>query len=180
MDLKMSSDGKESSGTGQQNTTACQAVLLIAGATPFVTASLSAATEVFDGTAGGSGGLTTAVNYGFTIDLAAGTATVIRSGLYDIELSLDDFSNGSAAGNVTFDVQKNSAAFSGNDVMSVTRVAATAKAGLVLERRVALVKGDVIRARVTNSGAGGAVTVTGGSLRITQVADSITNKVAPV
>lgn len=180
MDIKMNADGKEFTGTSGANATPCQAVLLIAGATPFVTASLSAATEVFDSAGGTSGALTTAVNYGFTVDLSAGTATVIRSGLYDIELSLEDFSNGSAAGNVTFDVQKNAAAFSGNDVLSVTRVAATAKAGLHMVRRVALVKGDAIRARATNSGAGGAVTVTGGSLRITQVADSITNKTAPV
>ena len=162
------------------NATPVQAVLLIAGATPYVTASLNTATEVFDSVGGTSGALSTAVNYGFTIDLAAGTATVIKSGTYDVELSIDDFSNSAAVANVTFDVQKNAVAFTGNDVMSVTRAASTAKAGLVLKRRVALVKGDVLRCRVTNSGAGLVVTVTGGQLSITQVADSLTNKVAPV
>jgi hypothetical protein len=180
MDLKMSSDGKESSGTGQQNTTACQAELVIAGATPFVTASLSTATEVFDSVGGTSGGTLSGGVYGITLDNANGLLTIGRSGIYDVELSIEDFVNSLAAGNVTFDVQKNSAALTGTDTMSMVRVAATTKQGLYIKRRLSLTKGDTLRARVTNSGAGGTVTVTGGVLIVTQVADSTANKTAPV
>lgn len=181
MELRNNVDGKEFTGTNGANTTACQAELVIGGATPYVTATLgAAATEVFDSTGGTSGGVLAGEAYGITVDIVAGTLTIVKSGLYDVELSLDDYANGSATGNVTFDVQKNAAALTGTETMSVTRVAATAKAGLVLKRRLALLKGDALRCRVTNSAAGGTITVTGGVLLVTQVADSITNKVAPV
>lgn len=175
MDIRVNGDGQVQP-SPRGNATPAYGVLLIAGATPFVTASNPAA-EVLDSAGAGSGGVTAGSAFGVTQTIASGLLTIVRPGVYDVELDLEDVSCGAGSGNVAFSVLKNGAAFSGSDVMTVTKAAATAKAGMRIKRRVALTKGDTVSATVT-SAAGNAITITGGTLSVTQVADSITDKTA--
>lgn len=177
MDIR-NTDGGIHSSAKVMNATPAFGVLLIAGATPYVTADIGSTNEVLDSTGGGSGGVTAGSAFGVTQTIATGLLTVQRSGYYEVELEVTEFSNGAAVGNVTFSVEKNSAAFSGEDVLATTRAAATGKAGLSLKGVRQLKTGDTIRAKVADSGAGGAVTITKGYLKIKQIADSITDKTA--
>lgn len=165
----MSSDGRANVGTGPMNATACHGELIIGGGTAFASAS-NPASEVIDGT-----GVAAGRSYGTTLDAAAGTITVLESGDYDVELVLADYSSGVASGNVQFDAQVDGAAASSR--IQAIRAAATAKAGLALKKRVALVKGQAVRAIVT-SAAGGVQTITEGVLRVTQVS-TLSTKAVP-
>jgi hypothetical protein len=142
--------------------------LVYGGGTAFTSASNPSA-EVLDGT-----GVTAGSNsFGVTQSATDGTITVNRGGDYAIELTLADFSCGAASGNVQFDVQVNGAAIASTDRMQAIRVAATAKGGLSLKKIVRLASGDAVRVIVT-SAAGNVITVTEGSLCVTQVKDRVT------
>ncbi len=170
MDIRANDDGQVVAPAGVHNAAPACGELVYGGGTAFTSASNPAA-EVIDGTGVAVGGL----SLGVTENATNGTLTITRTGDYDVELNLADFSSGTASGNVQFDVQKNGAAFSGTSRMQVIRVAATAKAGVIVKKRQRLKKGDVLRTVVT-SAAGAVQTVTEGVLRATQVKD-ISSKV---
>jgi hypothetical protein len=169
MDLRVNSDGQLSPSV-RQNTTPAFGELVIGGGTAFASGS-NPSDEVIDGTGVTAG----ASSFGTTVSATDGTITVNRPGIYDIELNLEDFSSGTASGNVQFSVQKNAAALTVR--MQAIRVAATAKAGLSIKKRQVLAKGDVIRAVVT-SAAGAVQTITEGRLSVVQVADLTSDKTA--
>ena len=172
VDVRMNNDGRQSQGTGPMNATPCHGELIIGGGTAFASGSNPTA-EVIDGT-----GVVAGRSYGVTLDTATGTLVPLESGDFDIELNLADFSSGAASGNVQFDVQVDGAALASTNRMQAIRVAATAKAGLILKKRIALVKGQAVRAVVT-SAAGLVQTITEGSLSIRQVS-TLSTKAAPV
>jgi hypothetical protein len=181
MDLRSNTDGAFICDTSRSNTTPAFGELRIGTAAAFVTASLSAATEVIDAAGGTSGASLMGSSFGLTADIATGTFTIIRSGLYELELNLASYTNSLAAGNVTIAVEKNGTALAQPDAVSETQVAATsATLGRRHTRIVSLIKGDVLRVTVTNSAAGGTVSILNSTFRVRQLADSIIDKVAGV
>lgn len=171
MDVRNNADGQVIANASGANAAPACGELVYGGGTAFASASNPAA-EVLDGT-----GVTVGGNsLGVTEDATAGTLTIGRTGDYDVELVLADFSSGTASGNVQFDVQKDGATFATTKRMQAIRVAATAKAGLVIKKRQRLTKGNVLRTVVT-SAAGAVQTVTEGVLRVTQVKDISTKVV---
>lgn len=164
------SDGEAvtAGGAGLLNASPAGGQLLFGGGTAFTSASNPSA-EVLDGTGVNAG----ASPLGVSLDATAGTITINRSGFYLVSLALHDFSCGAASGNVQFDVQVNSADISGTGMrLQVIRAASTAKAGVTMEKVVSLKKGDVVRTIVT-SAAGTVITVTEGTLRVTQIRERV-------
>lgn len=169
--VRMNQDGKEFSGTGPVNATPAFGELILAGATPGVIATGSSA-EVYDSALSTSGGCVAGAAYGVTQTIASGLLTIVRAGVYEVGLDLQDFSCTTATGNVAFDVQKNAAAIAGDNVMKLTNLAAVGKSSASMKRFLTLAKDDTIRVVVT--AASTVVTVTGGRLYVKQIADAST------
>jgi hypothetical protein len=138
-----------------------------------------AATEAIDNT---TTEVVAARDYRVTPAVTAGTLTVEEAGEYLVELSIADFSSGSATGNITFYVEyaPDGVTFAaldatdagGGGAMSVTRAASTAKAGVTLSAVQHLNGRSKVRGMVTASGASGITTVTTGRFRIVKLADN--------
>jgi hypothetical protein len=150
--------------------------LVLGGGTAFASASNPSA-EVIDGT-----GVSAGASNGCTLSATDGTVTIARAGLYLVELELQDFSCGAASGNVqftgdyapdgtTYAAFGATAATGGGGRMQAIRLALTTKESIRLSRVQSLKVGSKVRFTVT-SAAGGAITVTEGSLRLTQLSDA--------
>ena len=141
-------------------------VLNIGGGTDFDTAA-NPTDEVIDGT-----GVAAGVAFGCTLDAAAGTITVSRPGVYELDLNLSEISSASASGVITANLQKNSAAFSPVITGKLLQPAVAANfMDLNIRRIVTLAKGDVIRAVLTGT-VGGVIKIENGSLMVKQLTDS--------
>lgn len=165
MDIRSNDDGQVLSGTGMSNAAPACGELILGGGTAYASGANPAAATIL-GTGVTAGGRSLAC----TESAAAGSLTVLRTGDYDVELNVADYSSATASGNVQFDVFVNAAAFATTNRLQCIRVAATAKAGLLIKKRVRLSAGDVVTCNIT-SAAGGIQTVTEGVLRVTQVKD---------
>jgi hypothetical protein len=149
--------------------------LVIGGGTAFASASNPSA-EVIDGT-----GVSAGKSNGCTLSTSAGTITIARAGDYLVEFEAQDFSCGAASGNVQFtgDYAPDGSTFAAFDAsaaggggrMQAIRLALTTKESIRLSRVQNLKVGSKVRMTVT-SAAGNAITVTEGSLRVTQLSDA--------
>jgi hypothetical protein len=150
--------------------------LILGGGTAFTSAQ-HPSSEVLDGT-----GVAAGLSNGCTLSTSAGTIAVARAGKYLCELELQDFSCGAASGNVQFSLQyapdgttfaafSTSAGAGEGGRMQAIRLALTTKESIRLSRVQSLAVGGKVRAIVT-SAAGDVITVTEGSLRLTQLSDA--------
>lgn len=150
--------------------------LVIGGGTAFVTTSATPSAEVIDGT-----GVSAGKSDGVTLSATDGTIEIDRAGDYLVEFDAQDFSCGAASGNVQFTGEYapdgstfaafNATTAGGGGRMQAIRLALTTKESIRLCRVQSLKVGSKVRVSIT-SAAGGNITVTEGSLRVTQIADA--------
>lgn len=110
---------------------------------------------------------------GVTIDLTAGTITVLRDGIYELELTLAKVSSASASGVMDFTIQKNSASLSPSVTLGLLQpaVAANFMSATTGRANVLLAAGDVIRCVVTGT-VGGVITVAAGRFSVEMKSDA--------
>lgn len=161
------------SNTSPTNCTPAFGELVLAGATAGVISTASS-NEVLDSAYSTSGGCLAGAAFGVTQTIATGLLTIVRTGYYEVELDLPDYAATTGTGTVAFSVQKNAAAFAGEDVMTITGTAVAAvRISAHLKKIVRLVKNDTIRATVT--AASTVVTINKGTLSVKQISDEITD-----
>lgn len=152
------------------------AQLILGGGTPFASGSNPTAEDLK------ATGVSLGRSYRATPLVSAGTITIIEAGDYEVEINLFDHSEGSASGNVEFDIVYapdgvTFAAFAATDAtggggrMQALSLALTTKERLVCKKIQKLFAGSKIKAQVT-SAAGGVCTVTDGILSVTKLADT--------
>jgi hypothetical protein len=116
--------------------------------------------------------LVTELDQGVAIDLATGTVTIERAGIYELELILSKFSSASASGVMNFTIQKNSAALTPTITLGVLQPAVAANhMSAHCKGLAALVVGDVIRVVVTGT-TGGVITIVSGRIIVRQISDA--------
>lgn len=151
------------------------AELLYGGGTPFASSSNPAAVDVK------ATGVSLGRSFRASGTVSTGVLNVVDAGIYEVSLMLDDHSEGSASGNVQYDVVYapdgvTFAAFSATETaggggrMQALSLALTTSERLHCSRWQLLNGGSKVLLRVT-SAAGGVCTITDGRLRITKIFD---------
>lgn len=116
--------------------------------------------------------LVTTLAQGVTIDLTAGTITILRAGNYELSLNLSKVSSASASGVMDFSFQKNGSALVPAVTLGLLQPAVAANSMSAHAIGVVpLVAGDVIRAVVTGT-VGGVITVASGRIRVRMLSDA--------